>query len=87
MDFTAQHTVLYMEREHNILRFSSLCCSKNGVTSRESQFRSVVRREALKIPRVKRARLSRVGPGAEGGRERRRDWTGGLQEPSGLKYP
>ena len=45
----------------------------------------VVRREALEIPRVKRARRVRVGPDDEGGRERRRDWTGDLQEPSDLK--
>ena len=31
--------------------------------------------------------LARVGPGAEGGRERRRDWNGGLQQPSGLNCP
>jgi len=29
--------------------------------------------------------LVRVGPDAEGGRERRRDWNGGLQKPNGLK--
>lgn len=49
--------------------------------------RTVVRREAFEIPRVKRARHARVGPGNEGGRERRQDWNGGLQEPSGLKCP
>ncbi len=47
----------------------------------------VVRHEALKIPRVKRARRTRVGLGDEGDRERRQDWNGGLQEPSGLKCP
>jgi hypothetical protein len=31
--------------------------------------------------------LARVGPGAEGGRERHRDWNGDLQEPSGLNCP
>jgi hypothetical protein len=29
----------------------------------------------------------RVGPDAEGDRERRRDWNGGLQQPSGLNCP
>jgi len=29
--------------------------------------------------------LVRVGPDAEGGRERRPDWNGDLQKPSGLK--
>jgi hypothetical protein len=31
--------------------------------------------------------LARVGPGAEGGRERRLDRNGGLQKPNGLKLP
>ena len=31
--------------------------------------------------------LVRVGPDEEGGRERRRDWNGGLQQPNGLNCP
>jgi hypothetical protein len=31
--------------------------------------------------------LSRVGPGAEGDRERRQDGKGDLQKPSGLNCP
>ena len=43
----------------------------NGKTGPKCQnVRTVVRREALEIPRVKGARHTRVGPGDEGDRER-----------------
>jgi hypothetical protein len=37
--------------------------------------------------RPKEVILARVGPGVEGGRERRRDGNGGLQKPNGLNCP